>query len=183
MSPAHLSASLSKAALRTVTSKWIMGMTCMEAWLGGRWLTFGGGHTHPKRKERQHAPPPSLYRATAGKRIAPRAEGSAAAQPLLRSSSRLGECNSQPARLVHSAVAFAVPCHAEAARVPSIRLCSIFSEKQRFHVHNAYLALQRVNSALLAGSKEYVSRALVASSTSYMLTRKRDPTARARSYT
>ena len=120
MSPAHLSASLSKAALRTVTSKWIMGMTCMGAWLGGRGLTYGGGHTHPKRKERQHAPPPSLYRATAGKRIAPRAEGSAAAQPLLRSSSRLGECNSQPAQLVHSAVAFAVPCPAEAARVPSI---------------------------------------------------------------
>ena len=160
-----------------------MGMTCIGAWLGGRGLSYGGRRTHPKRKERQRAPPPSLYRAAASKSIASGVEGSAAARPLLPSSWRLGECNSQPARLVHSAVAFAVPCHAEAARVPSIRLCSIFSEKQRFHVHNAYLALQRVNSALLAGSKEYVSRALVASSTSYMLTRKRDPTARARSYT
>ena len=134
MSPAHLSASLSKAALRTVTSKWIMGMTCMGAWLGGRGLTYGGGHTHPKGKERQHAPPPSLYRATAGKRIAPRAEGSAAAQPLLRSSSRLGECNSQPARLVHSAVAFAILCSAEAARVPSIAVRGIFRNLLPFTV-------------------------------------------------
>ena len=112
--------------LRTVTSMWIMSMTCMGAWLGGRGLTYGGRHTHPKRKERQRAPPPSLHRAAAGKRIASRAEGSAAAQPLLRSSSRLGECNSQPARLVHSAVAFAILCPAEALGVPSTALRSFF---------------------------------------------------------
>ena len=126
MSPAHLSASLSKAALRTVTSKWSMSMTCMGTWLGGRGLTYGGRHTHPKRKERQRAPPPTLYRADASKRIAARAEGSAAAQPLLRSASRLGECSSQAMCAVHSSLAFAVPCHAEAARVPSIALCSFF---------------------------------------------------------
>ena len=95
-------------------------MPCMGAWLGGRGLAYGGRHTHPKRKERQHAPPPSLYRAAATKRIAARAKGSAAARPLLRSSSRLGECSSQVLCAVHSTLAFAVPCPAEAARVPSI---------------------------------------------------------------
>ena len=126
MSPAPLSASLSKAAQRTVMSMWIMSMTCMGAWLGGRGLTYGGRHTHPKRKERQRAPPPSLYRAAASKRIAARAEGSAAAQPLLRSASRLGECSSQPSQLVHSSLGFAVPSHAEAVREPSIAVRSIF---------------------------------------------------------
>ena len=56
MSPAPLSASLSKAALHTVMSMWSMSMTCMGAWLGGRRLTYSGRHTHPKRKERQRAP-------------------------------------------------------------------------------------------------------------------------------
>ena len=126
MSPAHLSASLSKVALRTVTSKWSMSMTCMGAWLGGCGLTYGGRHTHPKRKERQRASPPTLYREAASKRIASRAEGWAAAQPLLRSASHLGECSSQAMCAVHSSLAFAVPCHAEAARVPSIALCSFF---------------------------------------------------------
>ena len=103
-----------------------MGMTCIGAWLGGRGLSYGGRRTHPKRKERQRAPPPSLYRADASKRIAARAEGSAAAQPLLRSSSRLGECSSQVLCAVHSSLGFAVPSHAEAARVPSIAVRSIF---------------------------------------------------------
>ena len=95
-------------------------MTCMGTWLGGRGLTYGGRHTHPKQKERQRAPPPTLYRADASKRIAARAEGSAAAQPLLRSASRLGECNIDAGfRLVHSAVAFAVLCPAEARCEPS----------------------------------------------------------------
>ena len=132
MPPTPLSASLSKAVQRTVMSMWSMSMTCMGAWLGGRGLAYGGRHTHPKRKERQRAPPPSLYRAAATKRIAARAEGSAAAQPLLRSSSRLGECSSQPARLVHSAVAFAVPCPAEAARVPSIAVSPFFRKSLPF---------------------------------------------------
>ena len=65
---------VSKAALRTVTSKWSMSMTCMGAWLGGRGLTYGGRHTHPKRKERQRASPPTLYREAASKRIASRLE-------------------------------------------------------------------------------------------------------------
>ena len=54
---------------------------------------------------------------------------------MLRSASRLGEtqCNySQPARLVHSAVAFAVPCHAESRREPSIRLCYISRKSKDF---------------------------------------------------
>ena len=55
-------------ALRTVRSMWSMGMTCIGAWLGGRGLTYGGRHTHPKRKERQRAPPPSLHRAAASRR-------------------------------------------------------------------------------------------------------------------
>ena len=117
---------VSKAALRTVTSKWSMSMTCMGAWLGGRGLTYGGRHTHPKRKERQRASPPTLYREAASKRIASRAEGWAAAQPLLRSASRLGECSSQAMCAVHSSLAFAVPCHAEAACVPSIAVRSFF---------------------------------------------------------
>ena len=117
---------VSKAALRTVTSKWSMSMTCMGAWLGVRRLTYGGRHTHPKQKERQRASPPTLYREAASKRIASRAEGWAAAQPLLRSASHLGECSSQAMCAVHSSLAFAVPCHAEAARVPSIALCSFF---------------------------------------------------------
>ena len=61
---------MSKAALRTVTSMWSMSMACIGAWLGGRGLTYGGRHTHLKRKERQRAPPPTLYRAAASKRIA-----------------------------------------------------------------------------------------------------------------
>ena len=85
-----------------------MGMTCIGAWLGGRGLSYGGRRTHPKRKERQRAPPPTLYRAAASKRHSVRAEGSAAAEPLLRSSSRLAECNSPWARAVHSTLAFAV---------------------------------------------------------------------------
>ena len=85
-----------------------MGMTCIGAWLGGRGLSYGGRRTHPTQRERQRALPPTLYRAAASKRIASRAEGSAAARPLLRSSWRLGECNSPWARAVHSTLAFAV---------------------------------------------------------------------------
>ena len=103
-----------------------MSMTCMGAWLGGRGLSYGGRRTHPKRKERQRAPPPTLYRAAASKRHSVRAEGSAAAQPLLRSSSRVGECSSQVLCAVHSSLGFAVPSHAEATRVPSIAVRSIF---------------------------------------------------------
>ena len=103
-----------------------MSMTCMGAWLGGRGLSYGGRRTHPKQRERQRALPPTLYRAAASKRIASGIQGSAAARPLLRSSSRLGECNSQPARLVHSSVAFAILCPAEALGEPSMPLSPFF---------------------------------------------------------
>jgi hypothetical protein len=150
MSPAPLSASLSKAALRTVTSKWSMSMTCMGAWLGGRGLTYGGRHTHPKRKERQRAPPLTLYRAAASKRIASGVEGSAAARSLLRSSWRLGECNSQPARLVHSSdkPRFRRPVLCRGAARAFDRGLLHFSEKQTVHLHNAYLAVQHVGLRL-----------------------------------
>ena len=112
--------------LRTVTSTWSMSMTCMGAWLGGRGLTYGGRRTHPKQRERQRALPPTLYRAAVSKRLASGAEGPPAAQPLLRSASHLGECSSQAMCAVHSSLAFAVPCHAEAACVPSIAVRSFF---------------------------------------------------------
>ena len=115
-----------QCAQRTVMSMWVMSMACMGAWLGGRGLAYGGGRTHPTQRERHRARPPTLCRAAASKRQPVRAQGPLAARPLLRSSSRLGECNSQPARLVHSAVAFAVLCPAEAARVPSIAVRGIF---------------------------------------------------------
>ena len=113
-------------------SMWVMSMTCMAAWLGGRGLAYGGGRTHPTQRERQRARPPSLHRAAASRRQRRRAEGSAAAQPLLRSASRLGECNSQPARLVHSSLAFAVLCHAEALRGPSMHVCRFSRKSKRF---------------------------------------------------
>ena len=103
-----------------------MSMTCMGAWLGGRGRRYGGRRTPPKRKERQRAPPPTLYRAAASKRHSVRAEGSAAAEPLVRSTSRLAECNSPWARAVHSSVAFAILCSAEAARVPASAVRGIF---------------------------------------------------------
>ena len=109
-----------------------MSKTCMGAWLGGRGLTYGGRRTHPKQRERQRALPPTLYRAAVSKRLASGAEGPPAAQPLLRSSSRLGECNSQPARLVHSAVAFVELCHAEALREPSIAVSPFFRKSLPF---------------------------------------------------
>ena len=61
---------LSNGVLGTVTSMWSKSMTCMGAWLGGRGLTYGGRCTHPKRRERQRAPPPTLPHAAASKRIA-----------------------------------------------------------------------------------------------------------------
>jgi hypothetical protein len=112
------------AVRRTVMSMWGKCMTCIGAWLGGRGLAYGSGRTHPTRSERQRGRPPTLYRAAASKRIASGVEGSAAARPLHRSTSRLGECTSQPARLVHSSLAFAVLCPAEAAREPSSALRS-----------------------------------------------------------
>ena len=111
-----------------------MGMTCIGAWLGGRRLSYGGRRTHPKRKERQRAPPPTLYRAAASKRHSVRAEGSAAAEPLVRSSSRLAECNSPWARAVHSSVAFAILCPAEALGEPSIAVRGIFRNLLPFTV-------------------------------------------------
>ena len=46
---------------------------------------------------------------------------------------------------VHSSLAFAVPCHAEAARVPSIA-ASVNKKHSAVSVH-AYLAVQHVNFA------------------------------------
>ena len=40
--------------------------------------------------------------------------------------SRLGECSSQPAQLVHSSLAFAVQCQAEAPRGPSTAVSYFF---------------------------------------------------------
>ena len=143
MSPAPLSASLSKAALHTVMSMWSMSMTCMGAWLGEHGLTYGGRHTHPKRKERQRAPPPTLYRAAASKRISSRAEGSPAARPLLRSASRLGECAQQPAS---SASALKprfrcpVPCRGAARAFDRAML--LFRKSTALLVVNAYLAVR-----------------------------------------
>ena len=57
---------VSTAALRTVTSKWSMSMTCMGARLGGRGLTYGSRLTHVTRRERQRGRPPTLYRAGRG---------------------------------------------------------------------------------------------------------------------
>ena len=108
-----------QCAQRTVMSMWSMSMACMGAWLGEGKLTYGRGRTHPTRRERHRARPPALHRAAASRRYAVRAEGSAAAEPLLRSSSRLGECSSQAVCAVHSTFAFAVLCPAEAARGPS----------------------------------------------------------------
>ena len=110
-----------------------------RSWLGGRGLTYGG----------RGAPIPSERSVSArslqvctvllhtSKRIASGVEGSAAAQPLLQSSWRLGgECSSQPARLVHSSLAFAVPCQAEALGVPSSsRFRSFFRIFLAFTVH------------------------------------------------
>ena len=42
----------------------------MGAWLGVRGLTYGGGRTRLTHSERRRAPPPTLYRAAASKRIA-----------------------------------------------------------------------------------------------------------------
>ena len=133
-----------QCAQRTVMSMWSMSMPCMGAWLGGRRLAYGGGRTHPTRRERPRARPPTLHRAAASKRQPVRAEGSAAARPLLRSSSRLGECSSQAVCAVHSTLAFAVLCPAEALRGPSMRLSPIFSEKLRSVNVNAYLAVQHI---------------------------------------
>ena len=142
----------SKAAPHTVMSMWIMSMTCMGAWLGGRGLTYGGRHTHPTRKERQRAPPPTVYREAANKRIASGVEGSAAARSLLRSSWRLGECSSQPARLVHSSLAFAVPCQAEALGVPSIAVSPFFGKS--YHSRSQCLHV----SILSSGARRSVER-------------------------
>ena len=52
---------------------------------------------------------------------------------LKRFSSRLAECSSQSAWLVHSALRFGMPCHAEARREPSRSVCSVFRISKRFH--------------------------------------------------
>jgi hypothetical protein len=83
------------AVQRTVMSMWGMGMACMGAWLGGRGLTYDGGHTHPMRSERQRGRPPTLYRAGRGSCTLRQTQGTPAADPLQRSASRLGECSSQ----------------------------------------------------------------------------------------
>ena len=50
-------------------------------------------------------------------------------KPLRLFRSRMGECTSQPTRLVHSAFGFALICDAEAC-APSIAVCSFFRPEQ-----------------------------------------------------
>jgi len=96
-------------------------------------------------RQQSRALPPTLLRPRHGSCAWRRVEGSAAARPLLRSSWRLGECSSQPARLVHSSLAFAVPCQAEALGVPSIAVCCFFRVSKPADA----LSLQHVAGAAL----------------------------------
>ena len=89
-----------------------------------------GGTMRACRAQRQHprALPPTLPRPRHGSCARRRTEGVAAAEPLNRFPSRLGECTAPSAPAVHSHFAFELPCRPEAAREPS-RADSLFSRK------------------------------------------------------
>ena len=145
LSPAHLSASMSKAALRTITSMlWSMGMACMGAWLGGRGLTYGGRRTHPTQSEHHRAPPATLYRAELRVLAAALSAGSAPQRRKLQlfngrcDRDRSFESGVGPAALLRPrfdkrrAIHWMPRCCG--LRVPSTRVCSFSRKHKRFRL-------------------------------------------------
>ena len=100
--------------------------TCSDAWLNAGRLRTYTSKDRPGQRERRRAQPPTLPHAGRSASFEPHAEGMAAAQPLHRFRSRLAECSSQSALLLHSAAGIAQKCNAEAGREPSRRLSSFF---------------------------------------------------------
>jgi hypothetical protein len=96
-----------------------MPFPCKHACHGGPRLV--GGTMRDCRAQRQHARalPPTLPRPRHGSCARRRTEGVAAAEPLNRFPSRLGECTAPSAPAVHSHFAFELPCRPEAALRPS----------------------------------------------------------------
>ena len=133
MSPAPLSSSLSNGTLCTVVSMWIMSMTCMGAWLGGRGLTYGGEGVQQDQQERRRALLPPFLSLRHGRLRKCRAEGmhSSAAVRAMRTGPKGGSAACPwpvPVDSGHDPC----PWTGGAWREPSRRVCSFFRKSKLF---------------------------------------------------